>query len=345
MALPDPSLVIDLIEAFRRSQTMFTADAFGVFDRLERAPAAVENLAVDLGVDAGSLERLLDGCASLGLLRKHEGVYSNQPVASAYLCRSSPQSLAGYVRYSGEALYPMWAHLPAAIREGAPRWEQTFGLNGPIFNGFFRTEAAMQDFLLGMHGFGMLTSPGVVRAFDLSRYRRLVDLGGATGHLAIAACERYPSLDAVVFDLPTTIHLARETVTHSAAADRVRVVGGDFFTDDLPPADIYALGRILHDWDDAKIAVLLGRILRRLPEGGALLVAEKLLRDDKTGPVAATMQSLNMLVVAEGRERSLPEYAELLTAAGFIDVQGRQTGTPLDAILAVKPQTAMLDMP
>jgi acetylserotonin N-methyltransferase len=336
MPLPDPALVIDLIEAFRRSQTMFTADRFEIFDRLERTPSGVERLATELGVDAPSLERLLDACTALGLLRKSEGVYANQPVASTYLCRLSPHSLAGYVRYSGEALYPMWGDLAGAIREAAPRWKSTFGLDGPIFSGFFRTDNAMRDFLLGMHGFGMLTSPAVVRAFDLARFRRLVDLGGATGHLAAAACERYPSLEAVVFDLPQTVPLAREMVGRSIACERIKVVAGDFFTDEIPRADLYALSRILHDWSESKIIVLLRRICDRLPSGGALLVAEKLLRDDGAGPIPATMQSLNMLVVTEGRERSLPEYAELLTAAGFSDVQGRQTGAQLDAILAVK---------
>jgi acetylserotonin O-methyltransferase len=337
MAVPDPALVIDLIEAFRRSQAMFTADRFQIFDRLERGTAGAEALASELGVDAGALERLLDGCTSLGLLRKSEGVYSNQPVASAYLCRHSPHSLAGYVRYSAEALYPMWGDLAGAIREAAPRWKSTFGLDGPIFSAFFRSEQAMRDFLLGMHGFGMLTSPAVVRAFDLGRFERLADLGGATGHLAIAACERYPALDAVVFDLPQVTPLALEIVAQYEAASRIEVVAGDFFVDPLPEADLYALSRILHDWGEKRILQLLCRIFDRLPTGGALLVAEKLLRDDGTGPVPATMQSLNMLVATEGRERSLPEYAELLGAAGFEDVQGRHTGAPLDAILAVKP--------
>src|SRR5205807_2692510 len=103
-------------------------------------------------------------------------------------------------------------------------------------------------------------SPHVVSAFDLSRFRRLVDLGGATGHLAIAACQRYPSLSAVVFDLPEAIPLAREIVAASNVADRVSFAAGDFFVDPLPAADIFALGRILHDWSEEKIANLLGRV-------------------------------------------------------------------------------------
>jgi acetylserotonin O-methyltransferase len=104
----------------------------------------------------------------------------------------------------------------------------------------------------------------------------------------------------------------------------------------LPDADLYAVGRILHDWSDDKVEGLLRKIVSRLPEGGALLVAEKLLAENGVGPVPANMQSLNMLVVTEGRERSLGEYTRLLREAGFAQVEGRRTGVTLDAILARK---------
>jgi hypothetical protein len=43
-----------------------------------------------------------------------------------------------------------------------------------------------------------------------------------------------------------------------------------------------------------------------------------------------------MLIVTEGRERSLAQYAGLLRRAGFGTVEGKRTGVALDAILAVK---------
>jgi acetylserotonin N-methyltransferase len=336
MSLPDPTPVLDLIEAFRHSKTMFTAVSLGVFDRLHEAPATAAALAAAIGADAGALERLLDGCAALGLLRKTGAVYANEPVAETYLAAASPHSMHGYIRYSDEALYPMWGHLADAVREGANRWEQTFGPQAGLFHHFFRTDAAMRDFLLGMHGFGMQTSPKVVAAFDLSRFRMLADLGGATGHLAIAACERYPQLRAVVFDLPRVCELAREQVGASAARDRITVVAGDFFEDDLPRADLYYVGRILHDWGEVRISTLLRRMFERLPQGGAVLIGEKLLNEDGVGPLVVNMQSINMLVCTEGRERALGGYRQLLEAAGFRDVAGRRTGAALDAVFAVK---------
>jgi len=194
----------------------------------------------------------------------------------------------------------------------------------------------MKTFLRGMHGFGLLSSPGVVEAFDLSGFRRLVDLGGGTGHLVIAACERYPELRGAVFDLTRVMPIAREEVAQSAARSRIEVLEGDFFEEALPEADLYAVCRVLHDWGEEKIGMLLRKVYAALPAGGALLVAERLLAADKSGPANATMQSLNMLVCAEGRERNLEEYEGLLRGAGFSRVEGRRTGAPLDAIMAWK---------
>jgi acetylserotonin N-methyltransferase len=333
---PNPAPVLDLIEAFRRSQTMFTAVALGVFDALEAAPADGASLAAQIHANPDAVERLLDACTALGLLEKRDDLYHNTPTATRYLCASSPNTLRGYILYSREALYPMWSHLDDAIREGTHRWTQTFQLDAPLFSHFFRTDEAMRDFLMGMHGFGKLTSPKVAAAFDLSRFRHLADLGGATGHLAIAACELYPNLRATVFDLPRATPLAREQVALSPAAARIQIVSGDFFRDDLPPADLYALGRILHDWDESKILALLEKIYRALPEDGALLVAEKLLNEDGIGPLPANMQSLNMLVCTEGKERTAGQYAALLRRAGFTHIESRRTGAALDATLATR---------
>jgi acetylserotonin O-methyltransferase len=337
MPAPDPKPVLDLIEAFRHSKTMFTAEALGIFDRLYEHPATAAQLAEELNLNPGALERLLDGCCALGLLAKYDGLYRNQPVADRYLYSASLDTLSGYVRYSDEALFRMWSNLADATREGTPRWKQTFGIDGAIFGGFYRSDDAMRNFLRGMHGFGMLTSPAIVSAFDLSRFGRMVDVGGGTGHLAIAACQRYSNLHAVVFDLPRVTAIARENIDRCGLADRVSTHDGDFFAGELPEADLYAVGRILHDWSDDKSARLLRAVYRRLPRGGALLIAEKLLNEDGVGPLAANMQSLNMLVVTEGRERRLSEFEALLRNAGFGEIAGKRTGVALDAVLGVKP--------
>jgi acetylserotonin N-methyltransferase len=336
--LPDPTPVLDLLQAFRWSKAMFAAISLGVFDALDGQPQTLDQLAKRLACSVDGLERLLDACAGLQLLTKTDGVYANTPTAAAYLCTSSPRRLTGYLSWSDGYMWQLWTHLDDAVREGSHRWQQAFGWDGPIFSHFFKDEGTKREFLMGMHGFGLISSPHVVQAFDLSGYSTLVDLGGATGHLAIAACERWLNLRGVVFDLADAVPLANEIVEASPVSNRVQIVAGDFFADPLPPGDVYALGRILHDWTEAKIEKLLQRLFEQLPAGGAVLIAEKLLLDDKTGPRWAQMQSLNMLTCTEGKERTLGEYAALLERAGFVNVRGVRAPSPLDAVLAVKPK-------
>lgn len=332
----DPSVVLDLMEAFRRSKTMFAAVSLGVFDALADGPQTQADLAKSLAANDDALGRLLDACVCLQLLERQGDSYANTPAAAAYLCQTSPQRLTGYINFSNTVMWQLWSHLEDAVREGTHRWQQTYGWDGPIFSSFFKTEESLHEFLMGMNGYGLISSPQVVGAFNLSGYHRLVDLGGATGHLAVAACRRYPHLEAIVFDLPDAMPLARTMVDGSGVADRIQLVAGDFFADELPEGDLYALGRILHDWTEEKILRLLERIYARLPEGGALLIAEKLIAEDRSGPRWALMQSLNMLTCTEGKERTLTEYEELLKRVGFSRVQGCRTPSPLDATLATK---------
>jgi acetylserotonin N-methyltransferase len=333
---PQAQSILDLVEAFRRSKTMFTAVRLGIFDHLAEAPRSCVNLSVQLSLDRRALARLLDGCVSLGLLERDDGLYANTATATRFLTKSSAETLAGYVVYSDQSLYKLWDHLDDAVREGTNRWTQAFGSRAALFDHYFRDETSTRSFLGGMHGFGQLASPRVVTAFDLSRFSQLVDLGGATGHLAIAACRAYPALRATVFDLAEVELFAREHIAQSEVADRITFTTGDFFTDDLPRADLYTLGRILHDWDDSKNNKLLRKICAALPRKGALLVTETLLDDNRDGPTYSLMQDLNMLVCTDGRERTEAEYSALLQAAGFSAVQFRRTGSLVDAIFAIK---------
>ncbi len=332
---PDPNPILDLISAYRNSQILFAACELKLFEFLQ-IPQSVQQLVQTQGWNADATERLLDGAVHLGLLTKTGDQYVCNAMSREYLTEASSNSLLGYINYSNAVLWKLWDNLPDAVREGGHRWKQTFGTDGPIFSQIFRTEADKRQFLLGMHSYGLISSPQVVNAVNLGRYRTFCDLGGASGHLAVAACQRWANLRGVVFDLPEVVPLANEMVAKSTMAKQVDVIAGDFFADELPKADVYAVGRILHDWTEVKIKKLLSRVYEALPTGGMLLIAEKVLYDDKAGPAWSVLQSLSMLLVTEGRERTLGEYATLLESAGFQHVTCTRTNSPLDAISAVK---------
>ena len=336
LSTPAPDIVLDLLSGFRRSKIMFAAVSLGVFDTLNYGPLDAQTVAEKLRCNLGAMQRLLNACVGLELLQICNGDYAITQAAATYLTSDSPRRMTGYIEYSNDVMWKMWDNLEDAIREGTHRWKQTYGWDEPIFSSFFKDDAAANEFLMGMNGFGKITSPVLVNAIDLSSFKQMVDLGGATGHWSIAACERYDNLKATVFDLPAAMPLATELLSQSSAARRLNCISGDFFQDELPPADLYALGRILHDWDDAKIYLLLNKIYKALPDGGALMIGEKFLNESNDGPAWAQMQDINMLVVTEGRERTLSEYAQLLSGIGFKNIIAARTDKPLDVILGYK---------
>ncbi len=333
---PEAQLVFDFLDGFRASKAVFTAVSLGVFDRLHRGPAACEELAGELHCNTSALERLLGSCVALGVLEIDRNQYRNRSVATRFLRVESPETLSGYILYSDRVQYRLWAHLGDAVREGTNRWEQEFGRKEQIFDHFFATDQEKRAFLAAMHGMGVMSSPVAVAAFDLGRFSRLVDLGGGTGHLVIEACKRYPQMRGAIFDLPSVGAVSTEYVAQAGLTGRIDILQGDFFADELPPADLYGLGRVLHDWTDEKIANLLEKIYRRLPPNGGLLICEKLLSEERDGPATGYLQSLNMLIMTEGRERSPSEYEALTRAAGFSSFRFHRTGQPVDVMLAEK---------
>ena len=210
-----------------------------------------------------------------------------------------------------------------------------------MFKIVYASEEGEQQFCASMHSFGITTSPTIVAAFDLSRFAHLVDVGGGTGHLAVAACQRYPALRATVLDLPGVLKNAKAYVDKTPEKDRVDMLALDMFDDNfaqLAPksVDIFALSRILHDWDEETCVKILKTLNACLPSGGCVLLAEKLLDEDKMGPLSAQLQSLNMLVQTLGKERTALEYGVLLGRAGFRLLGSVRTDGYLDAVLAEK---------
>jgi acetylserotonin O-methyltransferase len=333
---PDARRALELIDGMRVSKATFTALSLGIFDALHEGPASLDQLAERLHCASHALERLLGACCGLGLLELRDGRYHNRPVATRFLRVHSPETLSGYMLYADRISFRLWGRLEDAVREGTHRWDQEFGSGENIFAHFFATDEAKHTFLAGMHGLGLLASPAIAAAFDLSRFRRLVDVGGGSGHLAIEVCRRYPTITGCVFDLPAVTPVAQRYIAEAGLGERIATADGDFFNDRLPEADLYSAGRILHDWSDEKVGFLLDKVFNALPAGGGLLICEKTLDENRDGPASVYLQSLNMLVCTEGRERTASEYEQLVRQAGFGEFQLHRTGRPLDAMLALK---------
>uniref|UniRef100_A0A3B5BDA1 Acetylserotonin O-methyltransferase n=1 Tax=Stegastes partitus TaxID=144197 RepID=A0A3B5BDA1_9TELE len=262
-------------------------------------------------------------------------VYSSSDVANLYLAKGSVKSLHDMIIYQSQTIYPLWNNLVDAVRSGKNQNKRTFGLPPEeVFQAIYRSEEEMLKFMGLMNSSWVLDGHDIVTAFNLSCFQKIVDLGGCTGALAREMAKAYPTSSVTVFDLPQVVETAQKHF--SQENDAFSFQTGDFFSGDIPAADLYVLARIIHDWPEEKCVTLLKKIYDACRPGGGVLLVEAMLFENRRGPVMAQMFSLNMLVQAEGRERPPSEYVHMLNQTGFHNVQVCRTGKSYDAILAVR---------
>lgn len=336
-----PHSIMDLIDGFKVSKTLFTASKLKVFDVLNSSNGlTLEEIAGQINASVFGTERLLDAAVSVGLLErvKHQddghAVYRNTEQARQFLVSDSPLSLHAYILHCDGIVWPLFSHLEDAVKEGTSQHERAFGkMNKDMFQDvYYSQDNVKMRFMNAMHSIVNVTGKDVATAFDLSSYKTACDIGGCTGAMAYQFTEAHPGLSVTVFDLPQVIDMRRH-FQPKAHHDRVSFVAGDFFKDDLPKADLYILARILHDWSDEKVHALLTKLSKVCTPGCGLLLSEILLDQERRRPSRAVLQALSM---TEGKQRSAAGYIDLLEKHGFIVKQIKYTGNLLDAILFIK---------
>jgi hypothetical protein len=277
-------------------------------------------LAEALAIEERPAEMLLTGCAALGLLVKHEGRYVNSPTAEEFLVRGKPDYFGGWVQMLDQRLYPGWGRLTDAIRTNRPTtWDPD--RQSSLFDG--EDPRLLAVFWEAMHALSTFTARALGQAVDLSGARRLLDVGGGSGAFDIELCRLYPDLTATVYDLPKVVDIAAGKIAAAGLPQRIGTVAGDFFADPSLPGghDTILLSMILHDWAEDRCRAILRKCWAALPSGGQVVIAELLVNDARTGPPAAALMSLNMLVETEGRNYTPAEYGAWLGDLGFRDVR------------------------
>src|SRR6266571_931720 len=225
----------------------------------------------------------------------------------------SPCSTTGFMRVGTNFRKPS---VPTARPRGIP--------TSRIHCSKLPTLKMMGTFWQGMHSLSIFTARGLGEAVDFSRFRELLDVGGGSGAFDIELCTRYPNLSATVYDLPFVTGIAAEKIAESGLSGRVTTHPGDFFADPKYPAghDVILLSMIMHDWNEQEDRGILRKCYEALAPGGAVVISELLVNDEKTGPPPAALMSLNMLVETLGGRNYTPsEYRAWLEDTGFRDVK------------------------
>jgi SAM-dependent methyltransferase len=312
------SRLIALIQSATLSQAAYVAAELRIADLLAGDPKDVNELAQATETNASALRRLLRALASLGLCTENDdGFFALSPMG-AHLRTDAPDSLRSWILWSGRYQWPVWGNLLHSVKTGESARNRATGTEG--FGHLLQDPQAAAVFNDAMVEMTRLIAHEVVRSYDFSKARRVVDVGGGFGALLGAVLDAYPDIAGVLFDLPHAIEGARTHLTRSGLANRCDIVCGDFFEAIPRGADIYLLKSIIHDWDDERSTCILANCRRAMPRDGKILLIERIMPDRMDGsPVhrATSWSDLAMLVGPGGRERTEREFHALLEASGL----------------------------
>jgi ubiquinone/menaquinone biosynthesis C-methylase UbiE len=294
----DPSVLLALGLGFWQAKVLLTAMELGVFAELHRSEQSADALATALGLAGRGSMDFFDALVSLGLLERSGGVYRNSRRAARFLVPGEKEYMGGALEMANARLYPVWAKLTEALRSGRPQNEAKE--ESDYYSNLNRDRERLRTFMSAMTGLSLASSQAIARQFPWAKYRTFIDVGGAQGGLAVAVATAHPHLTGGTFELPAIEQFFDEYVSSFQLGDRLRFHSGDFFRDPLPPADVYVMGHVLHNWDLEHKRTLIRKVYDALPPGGALVVYESLIDDAREKNTLGFLMSLNMLLVTGG---------------------------------------------
>jgi hypothetical protein len=297
---PKADLIEQVAFGFMASKVLFCAIEFGVFTELAKGPLRAEEIQARLKLHQRSAHDFLDTLVALGMLERNGELYSNSSETDFYLDRNKPTYIGGFFEFWNVREYPVFGSLGEGLATGKPQNEIKTGTERLEFEALYATPERLRVFLRGMTGHSLPSAMAIARKFPWSKYKSFVDIGPAEGCLPVQVALANPHLTGEGVDLPPVGPIFEQYVASFGLRDRIRFRAGNFFTDPLPTADVLVMGMILHDWNLETKRQLLTKAFDALPKGGALIVYEHLIDDERRKNVAGLLMSLIMLLETQG---------------------------------------------
>jgi hypothetical protein len=294
-----PEQILQIGLGFWASKTLLTAVELDLFTQLAVQTGTADELRDRLGLHPRSIRDFLDALVALGFLDRQDGIYRNTAATGQFLDKAKPSYIGGILEMANHRLYPFWNDLTEALRTGQPQNESARG-EAPLFETLYADPARLKEFLAAMTGVSRGANLAIAQKFPWSKYATFVDAGTAQGDLAVQIALAHPHLRGIGFDLPQAEPIFNDYIQHNNLADRLTFQSGDFFTDPLPKADVIMMGHILHDWNLDEKKILISKAYEALPTGGALIVYESIIDDDRRANAFGLLRSLNMLIETRG---------------------------------------------
>lgn len=333
---PTPEHILQVGFGFWASKTLLSAIEIEVFTELAKHSLPLSELQGRLGLHPRSARDFFDALVAMGFLERTDDTYRNTAATDLYLDKRKPTYVGGMLEMCNHRLYPFWSHLTEALRTGRPQNETRDG-STPLFETLYAEPARLKEFLRAMTGLSRGANQAIARQFPWNKYRTFADIGTAQGDLAVQICKHSPHLEGIGFDLAELAPIFEEYSAENGVTDRLRFQPGDFFKDPLPNVDAVLMGHILHDWNLETKKMLIRKAHEAVPEGGALIVYEAIIDDDRSKNAFGLLMSLNMLIeTADGFDYTGADCSAWMREAGFRETYVEHLVGPDSMVVGIK---------
>ncbi len=279
-----------------------TACKLNLFDHLQEAKTA-KHLANQLLLNEDKLLLLLNALSNAGFLDKNDVFFKTNSLSELLTENNSESLKYACLNWSDEHL-TAWQHLDFSIRTGKSSFEEIYGL--PFFDYLNEHPEKLYAYHKAMYQYAKDDYKTLPVAIDFSKHKSVMDVGGGYGAVIENIKIKHPNVNCILFDLPKVI----ERVTIPS----IKKIGGSFFEKIPNLSETIILSRVLHDWNDEKVSLILKNCYEALPSYGTIYVIENC--SDKI-KIDLSLLSLNMTAMCESYERTSVQYISLCEVVGF----------------------------
>ena len=339
---PSPESIMQIGTGFWASKILLSAVKFELFTTLaEKKSMSASDIRSHLRFKCTerNVFDYLDALTGFGFLIR-DGLldtakYSNSINSNFFLDKKKPTYIAGLLDMLNNRLYGFWGNLEEGLLTGLQQNEVKDGEN--LFDALYADTSRLKEFIFAMSGIQMGGFIALAQKFDFSKLKSLVDIGGSAGLLSLMVAQHQSHINCITWDLPPVLPIANETIAQFHLQDRVKANAGDFFKDQFPKADIVTMGNILHDWDEETKLMLIQKAYDALPDGGAFVVIENIIDDERKNNVFGLMMSLNMLIeTGTGFDFTFADFNKWTKLVGFKSTSLLPLAGPTSAAIAYK---------
>jgi hypothetical protein len=330
-----PDRIMQLGLGFWGSKTFLSAVELGLFTELAKGPRDCESLRTQLGLHSRSARDFFDALVSLGMLQRTNDEYANTSESDLFLDRSKSSYIGGILEMCNARLYGFWGNLTTGLKSGEPQNEVKQGED--FFAKIYADPARLKQFLCAMTGLSMGVAKALALQFPWANYKSFVDAGGAQGCVPVQIALAHSHLIGGNFDLPVVGPIFQEYVQSFGLGQRLSFYPGDFFKDSLPSADVIIMGHILQNWGLEEKRQLIAKAYAALPKGGALIVWEAIIDDQRQQSTFSLLMSLNMLIETQtGSDFTGADCSAWMRDAGFKETRVEPLCGPDSMVVGIK---------